>query len=196
MMDAINDKAAINRAVHIPQDVIQNYMSNSISNQELTITRTLATALVTLGDRADAMLQKVAFLEAQVADMKIVLHASLLAAENKLPEVPKINLMSSSSDGVRSKDGSPKRRESFGFSPDMLAEQPPPPRTNNINNNNNNNDNNTPYSDTAMDSTSTPSSPTNNPSAFNLVNKKRSSTSDFQQLMEKLGTADELNTRL
>eukprot|EP00040_Diaphanoeca_grandis_P029809 m.175338 g.175338 ORF g.175338 m.175338 type:complete len:210 (-) comp31812_c0_seq1:339-968(-) len=208
-MEKLQTNAAVARSVNIPQHVIGNYMSQSISDQEVALTKTLAAALVALSERADAMVKKVEFLESQCKDMKVVLHASMLAAGNKLPEVPVIKLESTQeiegvSDDVSSDPVSepPKRSEVFGFSPDLLAamdgpdttkyavptQSQSPSNTNGLESNNNSTHN--------TSAPTSPVSPTNmtKPSPFTLANK-RSSTSDFAQLMQKLGSDDDLDTR-
>eukprot|EP00040_Diaphanoeca_grandis_P018281 m.96068 g.96068 ORF g.96068 m.96068 type:complete len:238 (-) comp26863_c0_seq1:145-858(-) len=80
------------RAVQIPEDVIQNYMEHPVADEEVDLTRILATALVTLSDRADALMQKVTKMESYAKHMKIILHASLLASKELIPDVPSVSL--------------------------------------------------------------------------------------------------------
>jgi len=89
---SLSDSRTEARAVQIPENVLQTYMDAPVPNDQVELTKTLATALVVLSDRADALLKKVAKLESYAKHMKIVLHASLLAANNDLPAVPSVCL--------------------------------------------------------------------------------------------------------
>lgn len=157
---------AAKRGVTVSQKEMATYMANPISPQETEITNTLANTLLAMGQQADALHVKIAKLEGMVAKMQTVLHAAVLAANNQLPEVPKLSL-----DGT-SPEEPETSTDQLSHSPDILTSQSSSP--------------------TAIGSLQAGSSGSNgNPSSpFALAEGRRSSqpssTNDFMALMNSI----------